>query len=60
MQYAGMAFQMGIIIFLGTFGGKKLDEKFATERPWFTLAGAILGLILAFYTTLKDLIFYKK
>ncbi|MCR9290790.1 MAG: AtpZ/AtpI family protein [Bacteroidetes bacterium] len=54
-----MAFQMGLIILLGTLGGKKLDEKFATERPYFTILGALLGLILAFYTTLKDLINQK-
>jgi F0F1-type ATP synthase assembly protein I len=59
MQFAGMAFQMGLIIFLGTLGGKKLDENFATERPYFTVLGALLGLILAFYVTLKDLIIQK-
>ena len=54
-----MAFQMGFIIFLGTLGGQKLDEKMTTERPYFTILGALIGLVAAFYLTLKDLIIQK-
>ncbi|MEK7254276.1 MAG: AtpZ/AtpI family protein [Bacteroidota bacterium] len=57
MQYAGMAFQMGILIAIGTFIGTRLDRHFQTERPYFAAAGAILFLFAAFYLTLKNLIF---
>ena len=56
----GMAFQMAFIIGLGTFIGKKLDENFQTERPWFTVLFAMVFLFIAFYLTLKDLIVPKK
>jgi len=51
-----MAVQMGVLIFLGTFGGQKLDAYFQLETPWCTLAGALLGIFAAFYLTLKDFI----
>ena len=60
LKYMGMAFQMAIIIGLGTFIGKKLDEHFLTERPIFTILLALVFLFLAFYLTLKDLIINKK
>jgi len=56
----GMAFQMAFIIGLGTFIGKKLDEKFQSDRPWFTISFAMIFLFIAFYISLKDLIFPKK
>jgi hypothetical protein len=31
-----MAFQMGIIIFAGVYGGIKLDERVKWEFPFFT------------------------
>ena len=51
-----MAVQMGVLIFLGTFGGQKLDAYFQLETPWCTLAGSLLGIFAAFYLTLKDFI----
>lgn len=50
-----MAFQMGIIILVGTYAGKKLDEYFQTERPYLTVLLALLSISAALYITLKDL-----
>jgi len=50
-----MAFQMGIIILVGTFAGQKLDEYFQTERPLFTVFLALFSIFVALYITLKDL-----
>ena len=55
MKYSGMAFQMGIIILLGALLGRKLDEKFATETPYFTVFCSLLSIFVALYITLKDL-----
>ena len=55
-KYSGMAFQMGIIILIGTFIGKKLDAYFQTERPYLTIFLALLSIFTALYVTLKDLI----
>lgn len=51
-----MAFQMAITIGIGVFVGQKLDERFQFEKPVLTATGALLGLFVAFYMTLKDLI----
>lgn len=34
-KYSGVAFQMGLLIFLGTFGGIKLDEKLDLSSVYF-------------------------
>jgi len=60
LKYSGMAVQMAVILFLGTYGGQKLDAHFQLETPWFTLAGALLGIVAAFYLTLKDFITGKE
>ena len=51
-----MAFEMAIILFVFAWLGKKGDEYFALEKPWFTILGVLLGIFAAFYYTLKDLI----
>ena len=48
VRLIGAAFYIGICIFLGVFGGVKLDLKFGT-RPIFVLIGLVFGLILAFW-----------
>ena len=56
LKYSGMAFQMLIIIAIGVFIGKKLDEYFALETPYLTILFIILSLPIALYTSLKDLL----
>lgn len=60
MQYAGIGFQMGIIILIGAIVGKKLDERAANDRPYFTILLAVLATFAAMYLALKDFIFTKK
>ncbi|NET36445.1 MAG: AtpZ/AtpI family protein [Cyanothece sp. SIO1E1] len=52
-----MAFQMAAILIVGALAGRELDERFQTERPYFTLILVIFAIIGAFYLTLKDFIF---
>ncbi len=59
-RYSGMAFQMGIIILVGTLVGKKLDEYFQLQRPYLTVVFALLSIFAALYLALKDLLFTKK
>lgn len=37
MKYAGLAFQMALIFFIGIFFGKKLDAYFEHETPGITI-----------------------
>jgi F0F1-type ATP synthase assembly protein I len=54
MKYSGMAFQMiGILLFF-VLGGKYLDVYFDTS-PYLLLLGCLLGIGLALYIPLKDL-----
>ena len=46
--YAGLSVQMGIIIFLGTFGGLKLDQSLGSS-PAFTIVLALASIALAMY-----------
>lgn len=58
-KYSGVAFQMGFLIFLGTFGGIKLDEMLKIS-PLFTLIGSLGSIFLAIYVVVKDFIIKKK
>lgn len=51
-----MVIQMGVIIFAGTFGGIKLDEKIQLGFPLFTVILSFLSVLLAMYYVLKDFI----
>lgn len=57
--YSGMAFQMGIIIALGTWGGIKIDEWLGLS-PIFTVACALLAIALAMYVMIFKLTQKKK
>ncbi len=54
-RYSGLAFEMLFLILAGVFGGIKLDEKFKLE-PLFTVLGALIGVGLALYFALRDLL----
>lgn len=55
MKYSGMAIQMGAIILIGVWGGQKLDARFETETPWFTVGLSLFSIFAALYVVLKDL-----
>ena len=47
-HYLGLSFQMGIVIFLGVFGGVKLDEKMGGKYI-FTVLFSLLAIALSIY-----------
>jgi F0F1-type ATP synthase assembly protein I len=51
-----MAGQMIAIMLVFAFGGIKLDEYCETTKPFYTGGLTILGVILAMYFMIKDLI----
>lgn len=59
MRYTSMATQMAIVILLGVWGGRKLDEIYPREFPLFTLICSLVGVALAIYLTIKDLMKIK-
>jgi F0F1-type ATP synthase assembly protein I len=51
-----MATQMAITIFLGVWGGMKLDQSFQFEKPVMTLICSLLGVVLAVYIVIRDVL----
>lgn len=55
LQLIVIAAQMGATIFLGAFIGKKLDEKFPSQKKWFTMGLTIFSVFISLYMVLKQL-----
>jgi F0F1-type ATP synthase assembly protein I len=47
---------MLIIIAAGVWAGWALDARYDTETPWFTAAGAMLGVIIATIYTIRNVL----
>ena len=58
-RYSGIAIQMGVIIFITTWGGIKLDELAEFKKPVFTIILSLLGVFAAIYVAIKDFIIKK-
>lgn len=50
-----MAFQLFAGIFLGVWGGMRLDAYLHT-KPWFTVILSLFGIAASIYAVLKDFI----
>jgi hypothetical protein len=59
-KYSALAFQMAIIIGLGTFGGYKLDQLLGLKFKIFTVILALISVIAAIYYAVKDFLKPKK
>jgi uncharacterized membrane protein YfcA len=51
----GVAAQMGVTIFLGSYFGKKLDEKYPNEKNYFTIGLTLLSVFVALFIIIKQL-----
>ncbi len=55
-RYSTLAFEMGGVIFVSVWGGKKLDALCGFEKPTFLIALSLFGVFCAIYVAIKDLI----
>ncbi len=55
-RFSGMAFQMGITIFIGVFIGQYLDEKYQNKNNLFTLIFTLIFIGLSLYSIIKQAI----
>jgi hypothetical protein len=53
--YTGLAFQMGAVIGLLSWGGVALDSHWETGKT-FTLIGSLGGVFIALYLAIKSII----
>ena len=44
---------MGVVIFLGAFGGDYLDAVFHNNKPVYTIIGSLLGVFIGLYILYK-------
>lgn len=55
-RFSSVGFQMGVIIALFTWLGTYLDDKYATETPWWTLGLSLFGVIAGLTLVIKEVI----
>ena len=55
LALSSLPFQMGITIYLGAYFGKFLDQKYLTEKPWFTISCVFLAIIISLYSVVQQL-----
>ncbi len=53
-SYAGLAFQMGVIIAIGAYGGVRLDS-WLNLSPLFTIVCSLAAIALAMYVMIHKL-----
>ena len=53
-RLSAVGIQMGITIFLGAYLGKFLDEKYPSNKKWFTIVFTLLAVALALYNVLRQ------
>ncbi|MDA9312410.1 AtpZ/AtpI family protein [Vicingaceae bacterium] len=54
LALTGIAFQMGITIYLFSFLGKYLDNRYSIEDNYWTIGLTLIGVVLSFYSLLKQ------
>lgn len=55
LVFTGIAAQMGVTIFLGAYFGKMLDEKYPSNKKWFTMGLTIFAVCVSLYNVLRQL-----
>lgn len=51
----GIAFEMGIIIYLSVQGGKWLDAQYENEKNIFTVIATLAGVAISIWLVLQQL-----
>lgn len=54
VKLSGVGLQMGITIFAGAYLGKWLDQKYPSDKNWFTIGFTLLFVALALYNVLRQ------
>lgn len=53
-KFSSIAFQMIVIIGLGTYVGLKLDEKYPNNLSLFTIALSLISVIITMFYVIKQ------
>lgn len=56
VSLASIPFQIGSVVYLGSYFGKILDLKYGfVKTPWMTLIFVLFAIALSFYSIIKQL-----
>ncbi len=55
LALTGIAFEMGVIIYLAVKGGNWLDVHYETEKKYFTVIATLLGVAISIWLVLQQL-----
>jgi len=53
-RLSGIGIQMGVTVFLGAYLGKFLDNKYPSDKKWFTIGLTILAVAISLYNVLRQ------
>jgi len=54
LRLTGIAAQMGVTIFAGAYFGKWLDEKYPSDKKWFTIGFTLLAVAISLFNVLRQ------
>ena len=55
IRLTGVGLQMGITIYLAAYLGKWLDVKYENTHKTYTIIVTLLGVVLSFYSLLRQI-----
>lgn len=55
IELTGIAFQMGITIYLGAYFGKKIDANINPSKKTFTIVLTLLALLISIWSVINQL-----
>lgn len=55
-RFSSIAIQMGVIIGVSAWGGRKLDAKLNLNKPYLTIVLSLVGVALALYLIIREVI----
>jgi len=58
-NYLGLSFQIGIFIFIATYGGMRLDEKIGS-RHTFVILFSLISIVFSMYYIIRKETYKKK
>lgn len=54
LRFTGLAFQMGILIALGAWGGSELDKVSNNQKPIYAVVFSLLAIAVSLYLIIKE------
>jgi len=60
LRYSSLGFQMAITIGLGAWAGNYLDEKYQTEKPYYSIVIILISIAIALYQVIKEVMELSK